>query len=75
MVDSGLRRMDLPSSCSEQGIDHSRVHCRVLQLLNERRLMESHTGWEGLGDDPITLGHQLGRESAQGQQGGSSKYA
>ena len=54
---------NIPSSSSQQRIDHRGVQGGVLQLLQEGGLVKGHTGRKGLGDDSLAFLHQLGCQS------------
>ena len=45
----------LPRCAAKEGVDKTEVERVVLELLDERWLVERHTGREGLGDDAFTL--------------------
>src|SRR5699024_10069596 len=49
----------LPAGTGQEAVDESRLKRRILQLLEERGLVESHASREGLGDDAFTLGDEL----------------
>jgi len=72
---SGKRRggLGLPGCSCQQGIDHSRVQCGVLQLLEERWLMEGDASREGLGDDSLAFLHELGSQPVR--RGGEAGLA
>lgn len=57
----------LPAGTGQEAVDERRLKRRILQLLEERGLVESHASREGLGDDAFTLGNELWSQPKDGR--------
>lgn len=53
---------NLPGRHAQEAIDERGLKRSILEVLHERRLVESNASREGLGDDALAFGDQLGSE-------------